>query len=124
MIDDIVAFFTKKAHADMLFYSVGDNWGSPWTTAPHNSSGAHRIVDQFVIMQADGLRYCEEVRLQFGDRFEHAVVITDLPEMQQAVVMLETRQRREFGYVLETPTLTAIIQAMAAAVQPQPSKLV
>ena len=119
MIDDIVAFFAKKANADMLFFSIDGTWGSPWTTAPHNSSGAHRIVDQFVIMQADGLRYCEEVRLQFGDRFEHAVVITDLPEANQIVVMLETRQRRKFGYMLETPTLVAIIQAMEAA-QPLP----
>ena len=115
MIEQIVGFFARKPTADMLFFNIGGMWSAPWTTPAHNANGAHRTAEQYIRMGADGLRFCEELRLQFGDTFHEAVSITDLPHMNQKIIMIEDRSERVVAKLITTPTLDALISALAAA---------
>lgn len=116
MIDEIVEFFRRGRKADIVFFKIGGFWGMPWTVAPHDTDGAHLIIEHYLREHSDGLRHAECVRMRRRNGVERrAVVITDLPILRQTVMSLDDGNViNQLPRLIESPTLAALRSALAA----------
>ena len=117
MNESIVEFFRRGQHGDLLIFKQYGGWESIFTMAPHDPDNAPRIADQFRTMDADHLIYAERVRLQSNeDGLEDVAVVTDLPNMNQSVIVIATGEEKKVRAPIRTETLTAINSAIQSII--------